>query len=407
MKYSTNMKKLFRFGLLFIILVFTDYTFGQVNPNSPEYQRMKAKGLIAQPPHVTPKLPIPAMHLAAPGNGTGGLNPQSLGLKVPRDATFILAMGPNDDGSTGEITCPFTFCFYGTDETSFFINNNGNVSFGSSYGAYTSSGFPIAGFPMLAPFWGDVDTRTDNGPLGAVYYKTTPTAVIVIWDSVGYFYQHGDLLNSFELIFTNGADPLIGVGNNVAFSYATMQWTTGDASGGSGGFGGSPATVGVNKGDGTNYALVGLFDHAGTDYDGPGGANDGVGYLTNQYFTFDACQTNVIIIPPNGCSIPTLSEWGLIILALLFLALEMVYIRKRQYSLAIAGGANVSENRHSLFDRKYYFIILAVLLGIAILVFAVEIIFSISVPVRDIIGALVSSVILAYILHLLFAQRKE
>jgi len=40
-------------------------------------------------------------------------------------------------------------------------------------------------------------------------------------------------------------------------------------------------------------------------------------------------------------------------------------------------------------------------------VFAVEIIFSIAVPVRDIAGALVSSAILAYILQLVNAFRKE
>ena len=121
------------------------------------------------------------------------------------------------------------------------------------------------------------------------------------------------------------------VGNNVAFSYTIMQWTTGDASNGVNGFGGYPATVGVNKGDGINYALVGLFDHAGTDYDGPGGNNDGVGYLQGQYYTFDACQQNVVIIPPT--TIPTLSQWGLIILTMLLLGVATFYIvRRRRFS---------------------------------------------------------------------------
>lgn len=35
-----------------------------------------------------------------------------------------------------------------------------------------------------------------------------------------------------------------------------IQWTTGDASGGSGGFGGTPAKAGFNAGDGINYATV-------------------------------------------------------------------------------------------------------------------------------------------------------
>ncbi len=327
MKNFTTMKKTFRFSLTLVMLILLgNYVFSQVNPNSPEYQSMKAKGLIPQPQQVTPVGPIPTIHPAAPGNRNGGPNsPLPTGLHVPLDGTFTLAMGPNDDGSTDQITCPFTFCFYGTNETSFWINNNGNVSFGGPYGTYTASGFPVGGFPMLAPFWADVDTRAG---LGGVYFKMTATSVIVIWDSTGYFYEHGDLRNTFELIFTDGTDPVIGVGNNVAFSYATMQWTTGDASGGSGGFGGTASTVGVNKGDGIDYALVGRFDHAGTDYDGPGGANDGVGYLEGKYYTFDACQTSVVIIPPN--TIPTLSEWGLIILGLALVGLGTVYILRRR-----------------------------------------------------------------------------
>lgn len=55
---------------------------------------------------------------------------------------------------------------------------------------------------------------------------------------------------------------------------------------GSGGFGGSPANVGVNLGDGTNYIQIGLFDHPGTDFDGAFGAADGVDYLDYQSFCF-------------------------------------------------------------------------------------------------------------------------
>ena len=44
----------------------------------------------------------------------------------------------------------------------------------------------------------------------------------------------------------------------VIFQYADgeIQWITGDASGGSGGFGGTPAQVGFNAGDGIRFADV-------------------------------------------------------------------------------------------------------------------------------------------------------
>ena len=49
-----------------------------------------------------------------------------------------------------------------------------------------------------------------------------------------------------------------GINSFVIFLYADgeIQWTTGDASGGSGGFGGTPAQVGFNAGDGVRFASV-------------------------------------------------------------------------------------------------------------------------------------------------------
>lgn len=305
------MKKTITFCFMLILL--GNFAFSQVNPNDPDYGRMKAQGLIPQPVQVIPVEPIHAIIPSDPGS-------RDFALKVPLDASFSLAMGPNDDGSTGMLTLPFTFCMYGTSYTSYWINNNGNVTFTGSYGSFTSTGFPVGGPSMLAPFWADVDTRSG---LGEVWYRVEANRVVVIWNNTGYYSEHGDKRNTFELIFTNGLDPLIGVGNNVAFSFTTMQWTTGDFSGGSGGFGGTPATVGVNKGDGVLYAQVGRFDHAGTDYDGAGGANDGVGYLEGKYYTFNACS-DVVIIPGE---VPV-SNWALYIGIFLILTFTVIRFRK-------------------------------------------------------------------------------
>lgn len=196
----------------------------------------------------------------------------------------------NDDGSSSQIPLSFPFFFYGTQYNDLFINNNGNISFGAPYFEYTPTGFPDPNFVMIAPFWGDVDTRNPSGESCIVFYKSESNRFTIIWHQVGYYSEHTDKLNTFQLIITDGNDPLIGIGNNVCFAYADMQWTTGDASGGIGGFGGSPATVGANKGDGVNYALVGRFDHEGFDYDGAGGNPDGVSYLDNKRFYFNVGQ---------------------------------------------------------------------------------------------------------------------
>jgi len=308
------MKKTMLISLTLIMLILTgNYSFSQMNPNDPQYQSMKAKGLLPQPERVIPVEPIPTILPTDPGT-------RNFDLKVPLDGTFTELLPGNDDDSFGPFTLPFTFCFYGDDYTSFYINNNGNVSFTTPYSEYSPTGFPSTDYIMLAPFWGDVDTR---GGLGGVFYKIESNRVIVIWNEVGYFYFNGDKRNTFELIFTDGEDPLIGIDNNVAFSYTTMQWTTGDASGPGGGFGGYPATVGVNKGDGVKYTLVGLFDQPGTAYDGPGGANDGVGYLEGKYYEFDACAEDVVI--PGEVPV---SNWALFIGIALILTFTVIRFRK-------------------------------------------------------------------------------
>lgn len=217
---------------------------------------------------------------------------------VPVDPTFSVVpitsgSAPdyrNDDGSTALIPLGFNFCFYGTTYNSCYINNNGNISFGSPYSTFSSNPFPDAGFVMIAPFWGDVDTR--NLASGLPYFKKTATSLIVKWSNVGYYSSYADKLNDFQLIITDGTDPMLPNGNNVAFCYGDMQWTTGDASDGVNGFGGTPATVGVNKGDGTNYIQIGRFDQPGASYDGPYGLNDGVSFLDNKSYFFNTCGTN-------------------------------------------------------------------------------------------------------------------
>ena len=214
------------------------------------------------------------------------------GCYVTPDATYTLAMAANDDGSTASLPLPFNFTLYGTTYTSLFINNNGNISFGTAYSSFSSNPFPDANFVMVAPFWGDVDTRG----IGEVYYKITPTAMYINWVDVGYFNSQTDKTNTFQLIITDGTDPVLPAGNNIAFCYEDMQWTTGSASSGTNGFGGTPATVGANKGDGVSFIQLGRFDQPGSAYDGGGGLNDGVSWLDNQSLYFNVVSnTN---IPP-------------------------------------------------------------------------------------------------------------
>lgn len=260
-----------------------------------------------------------------PNTGKRATRSMGCGSYIPVDSTFLPAMAPNDDGSSSIINFTWPFCFYGTNYTSCYINNNGNISFGASYGTFTATGFPSPTYVMVAPFWGDVDTRPAGG--GSVWYLLTASYLIVNWESVGYYSMETDKLNTFQLIITDGVDPILPGGNNIAFNYGDMEWTTGAASGGIGGFGGTPATVGLNKGDGINYIQLGRFDQPGAAYDGGYGASDGVSWLDNQSFYFNACSsTNIAPIASgiNNCdTIRVCGTGDTLILNSLFLSPEI------------------------------------------------------------------------------------
>jgi gliding motility-associated-like protein len=272
--------------------------------DSREYEEMKAAGKVSPIPFESKGNFSPTFEDLKKLGVTHKMPATGCGCYKTPDGTYTLAMAPNDDGSTGLIAIPFNFCLYGTNYNSLYINNNGNVSFGTSYGTFSSSPFPAASYIMVAPFWGDVDTRGT----GQVKYKITPTALYVNWEAVGYYSSMTDKVNTFQLIITDGTDPVLPPGNNIAFCYQDMQWTTGAASSGVGGFGGIPATVGVNKGDGINYIQIGRYDQPGAAYDGGYGANDGVDWLDNQSFYFNSCSGNNI--PPIVSISPPLLSGG-------------------------------------------------------------------------------------------------
>jgi hypothetical protein len=85
--------------------------------------------------------------------------------------------------------------------------------------------------------------------------------MIVTWDAVGYYGLNADKLDSFQLV-VRGPDYNIPVGEGaIGFFYKTMQWETGDASGGTGGFGGTPGAVGFGDGAGNGEVLVGSIQN--------------------------------------------------------------------------------------------------------------------------------------------------
>ena len=279
----------------------------QVKLTMAEYDDLKAEGRLPasfelvrptlEP--ITPRVQASKAPPARPKGGGGGVN-GDCNCWVAPDSSYQLAMTPNDDGSSAAITIPFQFNLYGDLYNTLYINNNGNISFLNPYVTFSATPFPNNEFIMVAPFWADVDTRGDDGlglNGGQVLYKVTPTALYVNWVDVGYYNSQTDKKATFQLIITDGTDPVIGAGKNVSFCYKDMQWTTGAASLGVNGFGGIPAVVGANRGNAIDYIQFGTFDQPGITYDGPFGSPDGVDWLDDQNFVFTTAVSTQNIPP--------------------------------------------------------------------------------------------------------------
>ena len=195
----------------------------------------------------------------------------------------------NDDETSPEIDLTPAFpaglkFFQDEPYTTVYVNTNGNITFGGGVRQYTPDPFPldrtIGGGdprPMIAPFWADVDTRQvpdttgcdtepgpgdDGGPVcsggeNSVWWFLEPNRLVVTWHQVGYFSCHNDLRMNFQLILTGV--PSCGGGAtdfDVEFRFNRCEWETGDASGGTDGFGGTEAQAGFDAGNGEDFVAI-------------------------------------------------------------------------------------------------------------------------------------------------------
>lgn len=178
----------------------------------------------------------------------------------------------NDDGSSGFVDISSVFAsglnFFGSTYNGFWVNNNGNITFDGAMSTFTPFAITGGSRAMIAPFFADVDTRggsvaatpggTSTGSNLTYWDIDAANGVITMtWDDVGYFGSHTDKLNAFQLILTR-----VGLDGDfdIEFRFEDMNWTTGDASGGTGGLGGTIARSGFASGSGTSLELSGSGD---------------------------------------------------------------------------------------------------------------------------------------------------
>jgi len=224
-------------------------------------------------------------------------------LPIPLDTTF----SPVEFGPLGSelIETGFNFRFYGRDYSSVWINANGTVSFCQPVLPHVGTGMPGLGRPLVAPFWAAAAPQDCHfmSSAGRAWVRHDINRLVVVWDHVGYEGMsdpgHTPRWNTFQLVLSDGSDPVVGLGKNILFAYGDMGWTGADTTGGTDGFGGSPAYVGVDAGDGALGELVGRFRHDHAIFTSPE-SDSGVHWLDGKSFSFDARTPTAGDIPTLG-----------------------------------------------------------------------------------------------------------
>src|SRR3954447_18154839 len=199
---------------------------------------------------------------------TGSPRALAAGAVVSDPSCVANSLAANDDGSTASAPIGYTLNFFGQSFSNLYVNNNGNVTFDGPLSTFTPFQLNTTSTRIIAPFFGDVDTRGVGSDIVRYGYGTTTfdgrPAFCADWVNVGYYAAHTDKLNSFQLLLVDRSDVAAG-DFDIVFNYDAVNWETGDASGGSGGLGGSSARAGYSNGtdrslelpgSGTNGALL-------------------------------------------------------------------------------------------------------------------------------------------------------
>jgi hypothetical protein len=177
--------------------------------------------------------------------------------------SFVLP--PNDDGSSGLTPIGFPINFFGQTFNSMFVNDNGNITFDLPLSEFTPFDLKTTQRAIVAPFFADVDTRVGNQVIYGPDTVNGHPAFGVTWPGVGCFAVNTSVLNFFQVLLIDRSDSAPG-DFDIEFNYNSIQWETGEASGGNAQCqGGASARVGFSNGSGAN----------GTFFELPGsGIND-------------------------------------------------------------------------------------------------------------------------------------
>lgn len=161
---------------------------------------------------------------------------------------------PIDDGASGLIDLSAAFPsglrFYNNTYTGVFVGANGVISFARPSTGYRSVAFPSSREPLIAPWWGDVDTRGGGQPVvNSICHAFRGSQLVVTWHNVGRFAQRVDRLNSFQVVIASRAEVESGA-FDVELRYSRCEWAAGEAADN------APAQAGFDAGDRMNFLAL-------------------------------------------------------------------------------------------------------------------------------------------------------
>jgi hypothetical protein len=144
----------------------------------------------------------------------------------PRASDSIVGTS-GDDFATGPHSLGFTFNFFGSPNTTVFMNSNGNLTFGGGFSTFTNTPLPIS-TPIVAPYWDDLFLYT--AVTSEMRINTSVTGEFTaLWSNVGFFANPTLTPISLETILLGPGNSFGLVDGSILFSYANNVYVPGTA----------------------------------------------------------------------------------------------------------------------------------------------------------------------------------
>lgn len=198
----------------------------------------------------------------------------SAAVFLPPSGTDAIVFGAGaDQSSSGPIALPFTFNFFGSNQSQVFINTNGSLSFGAGDADTTFDIFPGLVAPTVARIAPFLDDLIVSPTASDIRFNNTISGVFgVTWNNVGIF----DGLTTQSNNSVNAQVLLLGAGNPFGFLPGSILFSYGVISDA------SPfLSAGLNAGNGSDFAV--LPTSTGSGLQGLLSRSEGIGLSNRQY----------------------------------------------------------------------------------------------------------------------------